>query len=610
MKHFGSFALDVSNQCLWKGGELVPLPPKPFAVLQYLVEHPGRLISHDELLDALWPETYVQPQVLRTYMLDLRKALGDDARQPLYIQSLPKRGYRFVAEVGEREQAAPSPGASTENPPSHVPGIIGRTSQLGTLHEHLRHAQSAQRQVIFITGDSGIGKTALATAFGHQLSAASAVAVATGHCVQGFGSHEQYYPVMEALAQLCASPDGDRACKVLAQMAPTWLALLGRDTGASTQLPEDRRPNQLCIALEELALEKPLVLFFEDLQWADDSTLNLISALARRTTAAQLMVVVTCTPRSARSESPLRRLKQDLLVHRLACEIALGPLSRGHITEILQTTLGQSDLPSGLDRFVHEHSEGNPLFAIAILEHLIAQRFLVRAKDDPVTPWKQRTPFQQMEAGVPDQLAQMIELEIGDLSPREQSVLEAGSLFSVAFPSWAVAAALATDLAQIEEECNAIAERLHYVRRGGQDELPDGTTSSFYIFAHGLYREVLHQRQPAARRARSHARIAERLGEVFAGREMDVARELAMHHEGAGNWQRAAETLRIAARHARQRNAFTVAEDLMAHALQVAENLAGSARDAAVQGIVAELQSLRDLVQHRSAELTSAGSKA
>lgn len=609
MKCFGSFALDVSNQCLWKGSEQIALPPKPFAVLQYLVEHPGRLIAHDELLDALWPETYVQPQVLRTYMLDLRKVLGDDARQPHYIQSVPKRGYRFLAEVSDQVKAIVPPPARSAATGTQTPGIIGRGAQIEMLHEHLLHAQGSQRQVVFITGDSGIGKTALAEAFSRQLSAASTI-VATGHCVQGFGSHEQYYPVMEALAQLCSGPKGDRACRVLAQRSPTWLALLGCETAVAQQSPEDRRPNQLCIALEELASDEPLVLLFEDLQWADDSTLNLISAIARRTSAAQLLVVVTCSPRSGRSESPLPRLKQDLLVHRLACEIALGPMSRGHLTELLQIALGQPDLPTGLDRFVHEHSEGNPLFAIAILEHLIAQRFLVRQDRDGGSPWKQRTPFQQMEAGVPDQLAQMIELEIRDLSPRELSVLEAGSLFSVAFPAWAVAAALDSELAQIEEECNAIAERLHYVRRGGQDDLPNGEASSFYIFAHGLYREVLYQRQPAARRARSHARIAERLGQIFAGREMDVAREMAMHHEGAGNWLRAAETLRVAAQNAQQRNSFTVAEDLMAHALRVADNLAGSAREAAVQGIRAELQVLQDLIQQQSPGLVAAVQKA
>src|SRR5271168_2852996 len=99
MKQFGCFQLDTRNECLWQNGIRIDLTPKPFAVLRYLVENPGRLITHDELLDKLWPETYVQPQVLRTYMLELRKVLGDDATQPRYIQTLPKRGYRFLAPV-------------------------------------------------------------------------------------------------------------------------------------------------------------------------------------------------------------------------------------------------------------------------------------------------------------------------------------------------------------------------------------------------------------------------------------------------------------------------------------------------------------------------------
>src|SRR6516164_635159 len=101
MKQFDSFRLDTSNECLWNSGVQIALPPKPFAILRYLVENPGRLITHDELLDALWPETYVQPQVLRTYMLELRKVLGDDAGAPRFIQTVPKRGYCFVASVGE-----------------------------------------------------------------------------------------------------------------------------------------------------------------------------------------------------------------------------------------------------------------------------------------------------------------------------------------------------------------------------------------------------------------------------------------------------------------------------------------------------------------------------
>ena len=99
MKHFASFTLDTANECLWRNGEQIALQPKPYSVLRYLVDNPGRLIKHDELLDALWPETFVQPQVLRTHMLELRKILGDSAEVPRFIQTLPKRGYCFIASV-------------------------------------------------------------------------------------------------------------------------------------------------------------------------------------------------------------------------------------------------------------------------------------------------------------------------------------------------------------------------------------------------------------------------------------------------------------------------------------------------------------------------------
>lgn len=99
LKQFASFTLDTANECLWRNGERIALQPKPYSVLRYLVDNPGRLIKHDELLDALWPETYVQPQVLRTHMLELRKILGDSVEEPRFIQTLPKRGYCFIASV-------------------------------------------------------------------------------------------------------------------------------------------------------------------------------------------------------------------------------------------------------------------------------------------------------------------------------------------------------------------------------------------------------------------------------------------------------------------------------------------------------------------------------
>jgi predicted ATPase len=308
----------------------------------------------------------------------------------------------------------------------------------------------------------------------------------------------------------------------------------------------------LCGALEELAAEKPLILIFEDLHWADDPTLNLISALARRRASAQLFVVATCCLLKGAKNDALRGLKQDLLMRRLCAEMELKPLKKTAVGIWLHNELEQDALPAGLAEFVYRRSEGNPLFITAILAHLIAQGVLARGGVNSTARWEQHEPFPDMDAGVPDQLSRMVDLEIERLSEEEQRLLEAASLMSVAFPAWAVAAALEKDAMETEEACDALARRLHFVVRAGHDELPDGTTSAFYVFAHGIYREVLYQRQAAARRAKRHIRIAERLAEMFSGRQADVAREMAMHYEAAGDPERAASALQASARNAQQ----------------------------------------------------------
>ena len=108
MKSFRSFCLDTSNQCHWRGEERVQIPPKAYDVLRYLVENPRRLVTPDELLERLWPETYVNPEVVRKYILDIRKILGDRPGKPEFIETVTKRGYRFIATVVD-ETATPGP---------------------------------------------------------------------------------------------------------------------------------------------------------------------------------------------------------------------------------------------------------------------------------------------------------------------------------------------------------------------------------------------------------------------------------------------------------------------------------------------------------------------
>lgn len=614
MKQFGAWRLDTRNQCLWRDGVLLSVPPKPYAVLQYLVEHPDRLVTHDELMEALWPETYVQPQVLRTYVLDLRKLLGDDAANPRFIATIPKRGYRFLALVtdislttSERANIA----AGTK--PTH-PNLHGREEELLQLHSLMQSVCEGNRQIVFVSGGAGIGKTALLDAF-CACGCADGL-VARGQSVEQFSGKEPYYPIKELLNELCGSEKGEKTQRLLARIAPGWVGMLAprdppqqrRDNVTSPNQPakpapaaaQSFQPNgtpakepalgEICEALEAIARESPLLLAFEDLQWADEATLDLVAALARRRNPAKLMVLATCRQDAAggepakQSQHLLRTLKHDLAMRRLCTVITLPPLSKSAAAEYAAAELGrrhpaapastlgnehQDPLPAGLGAFLHQQSHGNPLFLLAVLDRLLSQRTL---KPTP-RGWTLSAPLAQLDPGVPDTLRDMIDLELEVLTAADGKFLEAASVAGGVFPVWAVAAALAIDPQLAEEQCDALAQRVHIVRRAGHDELPNGATSTSYVFAHPFYRQVLYQRQSQVRRARGHERIAQALTRIFAGDRTSVAAEIASHYEAAGHWARAAELLAAMAEEAATRQDAVAAATLLGRALALLEHL-------------------------------------
>ena len=174
MKEFPPFRLDPGNQCLWRrteagDDERLRLTPKAFAVLHYLVEHAGRLVTHAELLDAVWPETHVQAEVLKSHIFDVRRALGDHAKQPRFIETLARRGYQFIAAVGE----AGAPDSTAEprrsdlpltNLPAPASDLIGRATALAEVADLL-----AAQRIVTLIGPGGIGKTRLGLEVARQL---------------------------------------------------------------------------------------------------------------------------------------------------------------------------------------------------------------------------------------------------------------------------------------------------------------------------------------------------------------------------------------------------------------------------------------------------------
>jgi DNA-binding winged helix-turn-helix (wHTH) protein len=607
MKVFPPFRLDTANQCLWRSGdtgqeERILLTPKAFAVLAYLVEHAGRLVTPDELLEAVWSGRVIEPQAVRKHILEVRAALGDRPKNSLFIETLPKRGYRFIAGVSETVATSPTVFATA------APGnLVGRGGALGVLHEAWQRALSGGRQIVLITGEPGIGKTALAEEFQRQVAVGErSVRIVHGQCTEGYGSREAYGPMLDALGQLCRGPQAEPIIQILFTEAPTWLAqlptLLTREHRATLQreilgATRERMVREIGDALDSITAETALLLLFEDLHWADDSTMDLISALARRRTPAKLMLLATCRPLDAEPAShSLRGRIPDLLVHRLCREIALTPLSEAEVEEYLamQSPGGRppaSRPPAGLSALVHRHSEGNPLFMVAALEHMAKRSLLTRVDGR----WELRVPLEQIEFEVPEDLRHMIEARLEPLSAQEQSALELASIAGVAFSASVIGAPAQFDSHSVEDLYEELSRRHHIVKWAATQSLPDGSMTERYEFVHTLYRQVLYDRQLPGRRARLHRQIGERLAALYAQRVEEVVPELAYHFEQAADWPRAVDYLQQAAQIAGRRYAHRQADALLARALELVSHLSGAQR------AQAEPQLLVALAAHRAA---------
>ena len=222
---------------------------------------------------------------------------------------------------------------------------MGRHAELTRLHDLFNKARGGQRQVVFVTGEPGIGKTTVVETFLGQVAGEEELWIGQGQCVEHYGVGEAYLPVLEALGRLCRGEDGKEVIALLRQQAPTWLVQmpsllstaeveeLQRRTAGVTR---ERMLRELAEALEGLTAERGLLLLFEDLHWSDYSTLDLLSVLARRRETARLFILGTYRPIEVLTrDHPLKGIKQELQVHGQCEELALDFLSEAAVGEYL-----------------------------------------------------------------------------------------------------------------------------------------------------------------------------------------------------------------------------------------------------------------------------------
>ena len=579
MKSFESFRLDTTNHCLWRGEDRVSLAPKAFDVLRYLVEHSDRLVTQDEILEALWPETYVNPEVVKKYVLGIRKVLGDQTSKPTFIATFPRRGYQFIAPVCEKT-GSPLPDAAAKE----IKTIVGRDAALRRLEDAFKAAIQGRRQIVFITGEAGIGKTALVDVFLQDAVLDANVRIARGQCVEGFGGKEVYYPLLDAFGQLLQDSSSGPIMETFSKRAPTWLvqfpylmndrqreALEKEIVGAT----RERMVREICEALEAIAAQNLLVLCLEDLHWVDHSTLDFISALARRRGPAKILLLATYRPAAVIiSQSPLKALKQDLVIHDLSCEIGLERLEESDVAEYLSIEFANAQFPAEFPEVIFQRSGGNALFMVTILQDMAKKGRVAQADGT----WKLTVPLENIALSVPETLDQLIEVQFQQLTPVEQRVLRSASVAGERFSVWALAKAAEIGLEEIQEVCEGLVERRQFIKASGIYELANAQISAHYEFVHSFYREVLYRRLSEVARSKLHLQLAQRLKAFCDPCEQELATELALHFESGCDFKEAIRYLILAAENAAGRFAYRSSITILQHALELVAKVAPALR--------------------------------
>ncbi len=564
---FGPFRLDIGERRLLRGDENVPLRGKIFDTLRVLVENHNHLVSKDDLMKAVWPDSVVEENNLDHNVSTIRKALGQVRSGSKFIETIPRQGYRFIAPVEVSAVAA-----SDSSP---TPGLVERDEDLSKLRNALQIANSGTRRVLFITGEPGIGKTTLVRAFVSEISGQTHVAI--GDCQDRHGEGEAYMPVLEALGRL-ARHDGGVCRDVLARCAPSWLVQLpsiaGREHAASTQqtglgFTTERMLREMTDAIELLTAQKTLVLIFEDLHWADYSTVDLLARIAQRTEPARLLILGTYRPSDAKARShPLHATAHQLKLRACCEEVALDFLSADGVANYLQQRFGDA-MPATVAQRVHARTQGNPLFVTTVVNSWLANGSVRKTNSG----WSVPDDLEHLACAVPDDLRHMIEQQVLELAGADQEIIEAASVAGSAFCPAAIAPALDRATLDVEARCALLATDGRFFAAAGAQEWPDGTLCESYVFLHSLHRDVVYERIPAGRRVRLHEQIGVRLEQGHKGHEAEIAAQLAMHFREARDAPLALYYLQSAAEQSLTRSAHREAIVHLTEALAMIRRL-------------------------------------
>lgn len=556
---FGEFELDPATYQLRWGGVPVKLEPKVFDVLHLLVRHRERVVTKAELLETVWTGEHVTESALPRAVTAARKALKDDRVRQLWIRTVHGRGYRFVGAVGEGgvEAAAPeSPGrrAQAASP------LFGRDEALARMTSALDDAAEGRGRMLLLFGDPGIGKTRTAEALLEVARGRGFEAIA-GRCYEGEGA-PAFWPWVQILRGCTEEAEGDelaaelgREAATVAHLVPEVAERLGE---APAPLPSggDEARFRLFDGVARYLLHRsqrrPLVLFVDDLHWADKPSALLLRFLAPEIRASPLLVVGAYREVELRRGSPLAEVLGDLTRLPHSERVPLRGLRRDAVGDLVTSGLGARPDAALIDA-VAEITQGNPFFLNETLRLLRAEHGLAGGSGDR----------EAWDAALPQGLRDVIGRRLDGLSEACNRALTLAAVMGTEFslPVLARFAAEAPD-PMLETLDEAVRARVIV-------ESPEAPGR--YAFSHALIQQSIYEDLPTPVRVRMHRQLGVLLEELYRSAPEPHLDRLAHHFFQAapgGDVDKAIDYAARAGRAAGQLFAYEEAAGWFTHALQ------------------------------------------
>ncbi len=473
---FNDYRVDTGQFLLIRRDRTTAITPTVFRILLLLLERAGQIVPKEELIQFVWPDSFVEEGNLNRNISTLRKALEERPSDHRYIETVPKMGYRFVPSVRTLDYQPP---AGTARPASAAKGsrIVGREAECNALRGAYDQALQGKGSIVCINGESGFGKTALVEAFLERLSReGKSFHLARSRCSKSLTESENLMPWIEAIGRVAQDP---QIRAVLQNVAPNWHVEISH-SGIGAPRKMKRELSDFC---RDASSVHPLIIVIDDFHWADVASVDLLAFLSTRLESSRALIVVSYRLSDLKlANHSFMQVRPDLLSRGGSIELQLGRLQLKDVVELIGVEYPGNKFPDGYAAILHANTEGHPLFVRELLAN----------------------------AGrLGDSARHMIQQKISHLDDTHRQLLVTAGVQGREFDSAVLARSLNLSAQDVEETLSELADVHGLIERIREEQLSDGKFTVRYRFAYSFYQEVFSESLEPTRKASVNASLAE-----------------------------------------------------------------------------------------------------